>query len=141
MRSNYFVTVASKDVGGKTITEWQLPLQGALLGHGWLDNDTLFVAVDGAIADAIATSSTHLNTTDTFKAVTSSLQQPYGGYFYLDMDKTMSLVSRFPTQPQVIPPEASAIVNSIRGIAMTASSPDKSTSQIELLLALKPRKN
>lgn len=139
--SNYFVTVASRDVGGKTITEWQVPLQGALLGHGWLDDDTVFVAVDGAIASAIATSSTHLNTTDTFKAVTNSLQQPYGGYFYLDMDKTMSLVTRFPTQAQVIPPEASAIVNSIRGIAMSASSPNKSTSQIELLLALKPRKN
>ncbi len=138
---NYFVTVASRDVGGKTITEWQVPFGGAFLGHGWLDNDTVFVAVDGSIAWAIATSPTHLNTSDTFKAVTNSLQQPNGGYFYLDMDKTMSLVTRFPTQAQVIPPEVSAIVNSIRGIAMSASSPNKSTSQVELLLALKPRKS
>lgn len=139
--ANNFVTLASKDVGGKTITEWQVPFQGALLGHGWLDNDTLFVAVDGAIADAIATSSSHLNTSDTFQAVTSSLQQPNGGYFYLDMDKTMSLVTRFNAQNPVITPETSAIVNSIRGIGMTASSPDQYTSQMELLLALKPRKN
>lgn len=136
-----FVTLASKDVGGKTITEWQVPFQGALLGHGWLDNDTLFVAVDGAIADAIATSSTHLDTSDTFKAVTSSLQQPNGGYFYLDMDKTMSLVTRLNAQNPVMTPETSAIMNSIRGIAMTGSSPDQSTSQMELLLALKPRKS
>lgn len=111
------------------------------MGHGWLDNDTLFVAVDGAIADAIATSPSHLNTSDTFKAVTSSLQQPNSGYFYLDMDKTMSLVTRFTAQYPVLTPETSAIVNSIRGIGMTASSPDQSTSQMELLLALKPRKS
>lgn len=141
LAKNNFVTLASKDVGGKTITEWQVPFQGTLLGHGWLDNDTLFVAVDGAIADAIATSPSHLNTSDTFKAVTSSLQQPNSGYFYLDMDKTMSLVTRFTAQYPVLTPETSAIVNSIRGIGMTASSPDQSTSQMELLLALKPRKS
>lgn len=139
--SNNFVTVTSKEIGGKTITQWQVPFGGALLGHGWLDNDTVFVALDGAIADAIATSPSHLNNSDTFKAVTNSLQQPNGGYFYLDMDKTMSLVTQFPTQAQVITPEASAIVNSIRGIAMTASSSDKSTNQMELLVALKPRKS
>lgn len=141
LAKNNFVTLASKDVGGKTITEWQVPFQGTLLGHGWLDNDSLFVAVDGAIADAIATSPSHLNTSDTFKAVTSSLQQPNSGYFYLDMDKTMSLVTRFTAQYPVLTPETSAIVNSIRGIGMTASSPDQSTSQMELLLALKPRKS
>ncbi|HCF26560.1 MAG TPA: metalloendopeptidase [Cyanobacteria bacterium UBA11049] len=138
---NNFVTVASRDIGGKTITEWQVPFQGSLLGHGWLDNDTVFVALGGSIADAIATSpNSSLNNSDAFKAVTGSLQQPNAGYFYLDMDRTMSFVSSA-TQNHAITPEASAILNSIRGIGMTASSPDKSISEMELLLALKPRKS
>lgn len=139
---NNFVTVASKDIGGKTITEWQVPFQGALLGHGWLDNDTVFVALGGSLVDAIATKpNSSLNNSESFKAVTGSLQQPNAGYFYLDMDRTMSFVNRFATQSYVITPEASAFLNSIRGIGMTASSPDKSISQMELLLALKPRKS
>lgn len=91
--------------------------------------------------DAIATSpNSSLNNSESFKAVTGSLQQPNAGYFYLDMDRTMSFVSSA-TQSQAITPEASACLNSIRGIGMTASSPNKSISQMELLLALKPRKS
>lgn len=136
-----FVTVAPRNVGGKTVTEWQIPLQGALLSHGWLDQDTVFLALGGAVADAIAVPpSQPLANSDTFKAVTSSLQQPNGGYFYLDMDKTVSVTRNLAqAQNTVIPPEATTILDSIRGIGMTNISPDKLTSQVEMLLALKPR--
>ncbi len=53
----------------------------------------------------------------------------------------MSLATRFAAQSQAILPENRAILNSVRSIDMTASSPDKSTSQMELLLALKPSKS
>lgn len=42
-----------------------MPFQGALLGYGWLDNDTLFVALGGSIVDAMATKpSQSLDNTD-----------------------------------------------------------------------------
>ncbi|OUL36441.1 metalloendopeptidase [Nostoc sp. T09] len=133
------VKVAQRNVGGKDITEWQVPQQGALLSHGWLDRDTLFVAIGEPVAQAIASNkSQSLDNSDTFKAVTGSLQKPNGGYFYVDMDKTMTLVNRFAVA-QPVPPEASAILSSIRGLGVTATSPDKSTSQVEMLLALKPK--
>jgi hypothetical protein len=53
------------------------------------------------------------------------------------MDKTMSVLSSKP-QSAAISPEASAILNSIRGIGMTTTSPDESTNQVEMLLGLKP---
>lgn len=133
------INITQRNIGGKNITEWQIPQQGALLAHGWLDQDTVFLAMGGPIAEALAASkSPSLDKSDTFKAVTGSLQTPNGGYFYLDMDKTVSLVSRFAAQGQPIPPEANAILGSIRGFGVTATSPDKSTSQLEMLLALKP---
>lgn len=138
----YSVTVAQRDIQGKSVTEWQLPLEGALLGHGWLDKETVFVAFGGPIVDAIATQpSQSLNDNETFKAVTGTLQKPNAGYFYLDMDKTMSLVNRYLPQGQnpYISPEANTLLNSIRGIGMTATQPEKSTSKLEMLLALKPR--
>jgi len=136
------LTVAQREVQGKSVTEWQIPQQGALLGHGWLDQETVFLAVGGPVVDAIATKPTQsLDNSDTFKAVTGSLQKPNAGYFYLDMDKTMAIVNRnlAQTQPSSISPETSAILNSIRGIGMTATWPDSATSQVEMLLALKPK--
>ncbi|MBW4563801.1 MAG: DUF3352 domain-containing protein [Mojavia pulchra JT2-VF2] len=134
------ISVAQRNIGGKNVTEWQIPQQGALLAHGWLDQDTLFVALGGPVGEAIAASKAQsLDNSDSFKAVTASLQKPNGGYLYLDMDRTMSLVNRFAAASQPLPPEASAILGSIRGLGITATSPDKSISQVEMLLALKPK--
>lgn len=134
------INVAQKDIGGKKVTEWQTP-QGGLFAHGWLDNDTVFLALGGPIAEAIAAPKNQsLENSPNFKAVTDSLQKPNGGYFYLDMDKTIPLITRFSSlQGQPLPPEASVILNSIRGMGVTAYSPDKSVTQMEMLLALKPK--
>ncbi|MBE8988382.1 DUF3352 domain-containing protein [Nostoc sp. LEGE 12450] len=131
------INIANRNISGKNVTEWQIPKQGALLAHGWLDQDTVFVALGGPIADAISDRKNQsLNNSDAFKAVTGSLQKPNGGYFYLDMDKTKTV----PLVNSLISSDANTItiLNSIRGLGFTANSPDKSTSELEMLLALKP---
>jgi hypothetical protein len=135
------VNVAQRNIGGKDVTEWLVPQQGSLLSHGWLDQDTVFVALGGSIADALtAPQAQSLDNNENFKTVTGSLQKPNGGYFYLDMDKTMSVLDRLPNvQKQSISPESTAILNSIRGLGITATSPDKSINKMEVLLALKKR--
>ncbi|MBW4676479.1 MAG: DUF3352 domain-containing protein [Desmonostoc geniculatum HA4340-LM1] len=131
------INIANRNIGGKDVTEWQIPQQGALLAHGWLDRDTVFVAVGGPVAEAIANGkSESLDKSEAFKAVTGSLQKPNSGYFYLDMDKTKTL----PVVNSFISAEANTILSSIRGFGITATSPDKSTSELEMLLALKPAK-
>ncbi|MBD2677565.1 MULTISPECIES: DUF3352 domain-containing protein [Nostoc] len=131
------INIAKRNIGGKDVTEWQIPQQGALLAHGWLDQDTVFVAVGGPIADAIADrKSESLDKSEAFKAVTGSLQKPNSGYFYLDMEKTKTL----PVVNSLISAEANTILSSIRGFGITATSPDKSTSELEMLLALKRAK-
>ncbi|MCC5646149.1 DUF3352 domain-containing protein [Nostoc sp. CHAB 5824] len=131
------INIANKNVGGKDVTEWQIPRQGALLAHGWLDQDTVFVALGGPVADALGDrKNLSLDNSDAFKAVTGSLQKPNGGYFYLDMDKTKTvplIKSLISSDPNTI-----TILGSIRGLGFTANSPDKSTSELEMLLALKP---
>jgi len=142
LAQSHSITVGETNIQGKAVTEWQTPSQGVLLGHGWLNQDSVFVAVGDQVTSAIATApNPSLNNSDTFKAVTGSLPKPNGGYFYVDMDKTVSLVTHNLLQPQniAIPPETSAFLNSIRGLGATVTSPDNSTSQVELLLALKPK--
>ena len=131
------INVTNRNIGGKDVTEWQIPRQGALLAHGWLDQDTVFVALGGPIADAVADrKNLSLDNGDVFKAVTGSLQRPNGGYLYLDLDKTKTvpLINSFVSSNA----DTITILNSIRGIGFTAISPDKSTSELEMLLALKP---
>ncbi len=131
------INVANRNIAGKDVTEWQIPRQGALLAHGWLDQDTVFVALGGPVADAISDHKNQsLNNSDAFKAVTGSLHKPNGGYFYLDMDrtKTVPLINSFISSDT----NTITILSSIRGLAFTANSPDKSTSELEMLLALKP---
>jgi hypothetical protein len=136
------ITIAQRKIGTSDITEWQVPNQGALVSHGWLDQNRIFVALGGGqIADFVAGNKAQtLDSSDSFKTITGSLQKPNGGYFYLDMDRTMTLVNKFATPAQPIPPETAAVLNSIRGLGVTATSPDKSISQMEMLLSLKPKK-
>jgi hypothetical protein len=129
------INIANRKIGGKDVTEWQIPQQGALLTHGWLDQDTVFIAVGGPVAEAIADRKTaSLDNSDAFKAATGSLPKPNTGYFYLDMDKTKTL----PLVNSLLSSEANTILSSIRGFGITATSPDKSTTELEMLLALKP---
>ncbi|TVP57258.1 MAG: DUF3352 domain-containing protein [Nodularia sp. (in: Bacteria)] len=134
------IKVANRNIDGKDVTEWQIPGQGALLSHGWLNQDTVFLAVGGSVAEAIATSNTpKLDSSDTFKAVTGSLQKPNAGYLYIDAEKTASLVNRFVAQGQPLSSEVNAVLSSVYGFGITATSPDKSMGQLEMLLALKPK--
>lgn len=133
------ISISQRNIQGKTITEWKLPNEQIWLGHGWLDQESVFVAVGSPIIDVMVNNSNALNNGESFKAITGSLQQPNAGYFYIDMEKLMVLVNRHLPEPQkaAIPPETTAILNSIRGIAITANQPDRSTSNMEMLLALK----
>ncbi len=131
-------TIAQRNIGGKDITEWQIPQQGVLLAHGWLDQNTVFLTFGGPVAEALAErKNPSLDKSETFKATTDSLAKPKGGYFfYLDVEKT---VNQLPLQKQSLPPANMAILSSIRGFGATVTNPDKSTTEVEMLLALKPK--
>lgn len=132
------LNVAQRTIGGKNVTEWQIPQQGSLVAHGWLDNDTAFLAIGGPVAETLADrKGAALNQSDAFKTVTGSLQKPNGGYFYLDMDKTKTIIERASAQSQPLPADATAILDSIRGVGVTVNSPSKSMTQMEMLLSLK----
>ncbi len=129
------VTIEPRDIQGVTVTEWKIPLQGAILGYGWLNQNSVFLAFGGPIVDLMAPKpSNPLNVSDNFKTIAGFLPNPNLGYFYVDMDQAMSILGR---QFQVSP-DLSAVLNSIRGIGLTANWPDEATGKLELGLALKP---
>lgn len=138
------VMVQQRDVKGKQVTEWSTPMMpmGAILGHGWLDDDSVFVALGGPMVDVITSKPNQpLDNSDPFKTAIGSLPKQNLGYFYLDMDRTMALVNRFAALSQSpIPAESAAVLNSIKGVGMTSTQVDSSTGQLDFLVALKKSK-
>jgi hypothetical protein len=133
-----FIAIEPRKVNNIEVREWKSP-QGVMLGRGWLNKNTLFVALGGPLVDAIAgTAKVPLNSSPNFKAITGSLPNPNQGYFYLDMEKTLPVAIQLSVAAGTpFAPDVSALLNSIRGVGIAASLPDESTRQLEMLFSLK----
>ncbi len=139
-KSNPTVSVAPRQVQGKEVTEWKIPQQGTLFGHGWLDKNTMFVAFGGPLVDVIsATPSQPLSSSPSFGAIATSVSPGDKGYFYLDMDKTMSWANQYllKAAPTLVSPPTAEVLNSIRGVSVVTTSPEPSMTQLEMLFSLK----
>ncbi|MEG4851050.1 DUF3352 domain-containing protein [Microcoleus sp. B5-D4] len=139
-KSNATVSVAPRQVQGKEVTEWKIPQQGTLFGHGWLNENSVFVAFGGPLVDVItSTPPQPLSSSPSFQAIATSLPQVNQGYFYIDMEKTMSWANQYllAVQPNLVSPPAAELLNSLRGVSVATASTQPTTAQLEMLFALK----
>lgn len=134
------INIDRRHIEGKPVTEWSND-RGVLLGHGWLDKESMFVAVGRPIVEAMASSSKTLEKNQAFQTVTNTLPKPNTGSFYVDMDTVMSVFNNnFLLNLQLpLSSDTCAILNSIRGIGVTANKVNPSTSQMEIVFALKSK--
>lgn len=137
------VQVVDRTIGNVKAKEWQAGFQGSVVGHGWLDEDTVFVSLGGSsITDIISNKPAQtLDRSENFQKIVGSLPKQNSGYFYLDMDKVMSVVAGNPFISSYITPDIKAVTSSIRGLGGTATQPESGSVEVELLLALKPKTN
>jgi hypothetical protein len=139
-KSNATVSVAPRQVQGKEVTEWKIPQQGTLFGHGWLNENSVFVAFGGPLVDVItSTPPQPLSSSPSFQAIATSLPQVNQGYFYIDMEKTMSWANQYllAVQPNLVSPPLAELLNSLRGVSVATASTQPTTAQLEMLFALK----
>ncbi|BBC24766.1 DUF3352 domain-containing protein [Pseudanabaena sp. ABRG5-3] len=132
--------VDKKDVGGVAVTEWSVPgAPGAIVSHGWSQQDTLFLTASPIVSLFVPKPTSALEADPTFKSVVSTLPTNNVGYFYIDADKTWSIVQSFlpAAEKEKTPPEVKALITSIRGLAATAAYPNPDTAEVEAILALK----
>jgi hypothetical protein len=132
-------TVAKKDVGGVSVTEWSAAGAGAIVSHGWSQQDTLFITASPIVSLFVPKPATAIDADATFKSVVSTLPTSNVGYFYIDADRAWSIFQTFipPAEKAKTPPEAKALIESIRGLAGTAVYPNADTAEVEVILSLK----
>lgn len=139
-KSNPTVSVAPRQVQGKEVTEWKIPQQGTLFGHGWLNENSVFVAFGGPLVDVITTAPPQpLSSSPSFQAIATSLPQANQGYCYIDMEKTMSWANRYllAVQPNLVSPPVAELLNSLRGVSVATTSTEPTNAQLEMLFAFK----
>jgi hypothetical protein len=128
------IAIDKTPIDGKEVTRWQSGGQ-TLLTYGWSDNNSLVVTL-GIPFQSQPPASIAAN--PTFQQAIASFPKQNLGYFYFDVagffEKTGFLATLPPGQIQ---PEARALLESVRGIAMTATLSDKTTSKVDAMLTLK----
>ncbi|MBD2187297.1 DUF3352 domain-containing protein [Pseudanabaena mucicola] len=128
--------VAKKDVSGVSVTEWSAPGAGAIVAHGWSQQDTLFFTAAPIVSLFVPKPASALDADANFKSIVSTLPTTNVGYFYIDVDKTWSIFQGF-LPPSEVDAETKAVIQSIKGLAGTAAYPNPETSELEFVLALK----
>ncbi len=134
------VSLKQATLNGKQVTQWQIFGLGTFLGHGWLDEQTVFIATGEPIVELMTEEpSNPLQSSTSFQGITGSLPDPNQGYFYLDLEQFVSWLERYPyaASSGYISPETMVMLQSMRGVGITAVWPDAYTSELEMLWAFK----
>jgi len=138
--SNPSVSIDSRKIKDIDVTEWKIPQQGTVVGHGWLNKNSVFLAFGGPLIDVItAPNQTLKNNEHSSVVIANFLPKPSQGYFYLDVEKMMSWANKYvlSVQPNLIPKPGINLLTSIQGIGISTTFPTQSTAQIDILLGIK----
>ncbi|MDJ0508499.1 MAG: DUF3352 domain-containing protein [Crocosphaera sp.] len=133
------VTIDQRDINGTQVTEWSVPVQGVVFSYGWLNNQNLAVTL-GTSFEIIQKEKEQesLPNNPQFKNIKSALPSDNLGYFYVNFSQIFQQLNALPGSP--IPEENKAVLESIEGLGMTATFPNKSSSKLDLILSIKSEK-
>ena len=142
--SNPPVNVERRTIAGVEVTEWKDPRQGTLFGHGWLQSNLVFIAFGGPVVEAITSKpQLPLPASPRYQNVTELLPPPNHSYVYLDVEELVTWATGYLIAAPAIAvqPNALALVNSVRGLGMSAARLDGETARVELILTLKSKRD
>lgn len=134
------VEAKSKQLAGKQIVTWNIG-SSTVASHGFIDDKHAFWAMGDLSEVLIPSPSQKLPDSSDFQVLTTGLSTHNGGYFYLNMDSALTIAEK------LLPSEAKtsegytqtrAVLNAIRGIAVTNTTIDNRIARLDLLFTLKP---
>ncbi|MEG3435646.1 DUF3352 domain-containing protein [Pannus brasiliensis CCIBt3594] len=127
------ISVEKTPIDGQEVTQWQMGGQ-TVFTYGWLDNDSLAVTL--AIPyQARPTESIAAN--PNFRKSIAGFPKNNLGYFYVDVEGIVAKTGGLANIPADVNPEMKAFLESVKGVAMTATQPDKGVGKMDVLLTLK----
>lgn len=132
--------VDQKTVGKQAITAWGAPIPGSqesLLGRGWLDNDSLFVALgDNLVTQMAAVPQQALPSSPVFQSIMDKLPKDNLGYGFVNVEQALVLATRSPLASQ-LDPQVLEVLRMVEGIGLATTWDKADTSKLELFVSLK----
>ncbi|MEM8781143.1 MAG: DUF3352 domain-containing protein [Cyanobacteria bacterium P01_G01_bin.49] len=134
-QSNPNIISNERNIDNIQVTEWTAGQQGIILSYGWLDNQKLRLNLGTSWETSDQQKAQQsLTKQPIFQTIESLLPKDNLGYFYLDFQQLTQQLKTFPGT--LVDPDTEAVLNSIQGLGMTATLPNKSTSQLDLVLSI-----
>ncbi|MGI0481869.1 DUF3352 domain-containing protein [Geminocystis sp. CENA526] len=137
-----FIAINRTEKQGINITEWS-NYQNTVASYGWLNNNNLLFTFGKTFepSENLDKTNSILNN-ETFKITTESLPKNNYGYLYFDYQKAVSFaVNLEPDFYDDFTPEMRALSESIKGFALTSSSINNTTTQVDLNISLVRKNN
>lgn len=129
-----FITIKNSQISGQDVTEWKAEEQ-AILTYTWPNNDTLKMTVGIPYQPQ---PNQPISKSEIFQASIANLPKNNLGYFFIDVEQIIAKAGGINNLPATeLTPEAKVFLESVRGIGITATMPDKTTSKIDVLFSLK----
>jgi Protein of unknown function (DUF3352) len=136
------LTVEQRQIGSAQISDVKAPGgMGTVFSYGWLSDKSLSIAVGDGLMEKVANhSGESIEKSPNFTTTMGTMPTQKQSYSYIDIEKVFNLANSKmgAAAGKSIPADVTAIINSMQGLGMTSTQPDKNTSQFEALLALKP---
>ncbi len=139
IQQNSPITPSLATRAGKTITEWRIPDSNFTWAYNWIDNNSLFFSLGDAVVNTVEdVNPTAINKSSNFKAIADELPKNNLGFLYLNMSSISEITNRLPFETKSdISPDTIELLDSMLGIGATATIPNKSQSQFDLLVKFK----
>jgi hypothetical protein len=134
------VEIKSKNLADKQIVTWNIG-PSTVASHGFIDDKHAFWAMGDLSETLIPSPSQKLPDSSEFQALTTGLPKNNGGYFYLNMENAIAIAEKLlPSDAKTSEgyAQAKAVLNAIRGIAVTNTTIDNRITRLDLLFTLKP---
>lgn len=135
MGDRYRFQVSEAQIDGTPITTWTSPFGSLTLTHGWLTNDTAFLAIGANTVDQLLpTPQDTLADNPGFQATQSDTLNAHSGRFFLDLDELRQLGGAVPLP--TLPDRSGAYLGAIRQIGLTTAIRGDRSTRFDLHLRL-----
>jgi hypothetical protein len=134
------VELKTKKSGDKAIVSWQVG-NATMATHGTLDNNFVYWAMGDLAEQFLPKPAKTLPDSSSFQILTTGLPKTNGGYFYLNMTTALTIADRLlPPDIRSAPgfTQVRAVLDAIRGIAVTSTTISNRITRLDFLFTLKP---
>ncbi|HEY9847464.1 MAG TPA: DUF3352 domain-containing protein, partial [Candidatus Caenarcaniphilales bacterium] len=141
MSRQFNLNVSQSKIGNRTLTTWKVPPRLPVATHGWLDSNVAFLSLGAPIETTfVPQPQTALAGSELFQAATRSNLKPASGYFFVDMNRTQTLLNNSPLLPKLAP-NLRKFATAIQGIGVTAAVKNERSTRYDVLVKLKKTEN